>query len=487
MDKKLKKNIIYNGLYQIFIVLLPIITIPYISRIFNRTSIGIYGYTCSITNIFIYISYFGIESYGSREIAFVKSSKDKRNQTFWELWIMQFIMTIVSSGLFIIVNYFLFYKYFNTLMLWQIMICFSFTQVSWFFIGIEEFDKVVLRNTILRSSLTVLIFIFIKEEHQLNRYVFLNVLVYLVGNLGLLFSLKKYILKPIFKMSNVIIHLKKSLWFFIPSITTVLFVSLDKTLLGIFSNIENVAFYEQSQKILNIAVGLINSVGMVLLPRMSFYISENKMEEFIKMFNISLKACITVGFYFVAGIISVSPLFSSWFFGRNFEGVGFYMQILAVIAFTRPLRGILTNALFIPLKQERFVVKLSNIILIFMITGNVLLDTHFGIYGAIISLLTVELISTWYLFYKMTIQLPELNMKEIINYLLINLGASIITVTIVLIMSNYLRKSIITTVILGIIATIIFLIVSLLLKNEIVWNYVYKMNIFLNNKLKQRG
>ena len=81
MDNKLKKNIIYNALYQALIILLPILTMPYLVRTLSKEQIGINSYSLSVVQIFIVISFWGINNYASREIA---SQKDngKMNEEF---------------------------------------------------------------------------------------------------------------------------------------------------------------------------------------------------------------------------------------------------------------------------------------------------------------------------------------------------------------------------------------------------------------------
>ena len=95
MDNKLKKNIIYNALYQALIILLPILTMPYLVRTLSKEQIGINSYSLSVVQIFIVISFWGINNYASREIA---SQKDngKMNEEFWSLWTIQIVFTIFS-------------------------------------------------------------------------------------------------------------------------------------------------------------------------------------------------------------------------------------------------------------------------------------------------------------------------------------------------------------------------------------------------------
>ena len=51
----IKKNFIYNAMYQILLIILPLITVPYVSRILGVKGIGIYSYTYSIVYYFMVI------------------------------------------------------------------------------------------------------------------------------------------------------------------------------------------------------------------------------------------------------------------------------------------------------------------------------------------------------------------------------------------------------------------------------------------------
>ena len=52
MSSSVKKNFSYNIIYQILILILPLITAPYVSRVIGAEGNGIYSYTYSIVQYF---------------------------------------------------------------------------------------------------------------------------------------------------------------------------------------------------------------------------------------------------------------------------------------------------------------------------------------------------------------------------------------------------------------------------------------------------
>ena len=149
-QKSVTKNYIYNLTYQILILILPLVTTPYISRILGAQNIGIFSFTTSISAYFILFGSLGIALYGQREIAYVQNNKQEYSKTFFEIVLLR-ILTIFISLIFF---YFVFvignndYKiYYRILILEIIGNC---LDISWFFQGLEEFKKTVTRNIFVR-------------------------------------------------------------------------------------------------------------------------------------------------------------------------------------------------------------------------------------------------------------------------------------------------------------------------------------------------
>ena len=161
----LKKNYIYNLIYQLLVIVLPLITTPYLSRVLGAEGVGIYSYTLSITTYFVLFGSLGIAMYGQREIAYIRDDGTKKSKTFWEILLLRFATMSISLIIFIFMfangeNYNLYYK----ILILEIIA--NSLDISWFFQGMEEFKKTVTRNIIVKIISVICIFTLIKKAED---------------------------------------------------------------------------------------------------------------------------------------------------------------------------------------------------------------------------------------------------------------------------------------------------------------------------------
>ena len=53
MASSIKKNLAYQMIYEILIIILPFITSPYIARVIGAEGLGVYSYSYSIAYYFV--------------------------------------------------------------------------------------------------------------------------------------------------------------------------------------------------------------------------------------------------------------------------------------------------------------------------------------------------------------------------------------------------------------------------------------------------
>lgn len=82
----LVKNSIYKGLLNIFNLIVPIVTIPYIYRVLSPEAMGNFEYANTLFCYFNLCGALGIYTYGIREISRIRDDSEKVNEIYSSLF-----------------------------------------------------------------------------------------------------------------------------------------------------------------------------------------------------------------------------------------------------------------------------------------------------------------------------------------------------------------------------------------------------------------
>ena len=180
MARSVKTNYLYNLIYQITAILLPLITMPYVSRVLGPQGVGTNSLTNANTQYFMLLGTLGITMYATKKIATVRENRRKLRQTFWEIFSIQFIGCMISYVIFVVIlgiNSSLGIYY----MLQGFFILSSAIDISWYFVGIEDFKNASIRSFFVKVISLLLIFVFVKDSNDLWQYILINSLTMFVG------------------------------------------------------------------------------------------------------------------------------------------------------------------------------------------------------------------------------------------------------------------------------------------------------------------
>lgn len=391
MEKKsIVKNYLYNLSYQIITLILPLITTPYIARALGAESIGIYSFTYSIATYFILFGSLGVSWYGQREIAYLQNDKEKRSKLFFEIVIMRFLMMTVSMILFyaFYVNGTQYNLYYAILMIEMFS---TILDISWFFMGLEDFKKTVIRNLVVKAIFVTLIFALVKSPADLPKYFLIITLSNLIGNLSLWLYMPKYLTKTKFNELKIFRHFKSTIVLFIPQIAIQIYTVLDKTMIGyIIADKREVGYYEQAQKIVKMLLVVVTSLSTVMMPRMANSYA-NKEEDVFKgaLYN-SIKFVYLLAFPIMAGIILVSNVFVPFFLGEGYEEVILLVKVIVPIILFIGLTNVIGMQYFVTTKKSK---KLTLSVVMGAIINfllNIVLIKNFASLGASIATVIAE-------------------------------------------------------------------------------------------------
>lgn len=477
MDKKVIKNYLYNISYQLLVIILPLITTPYVSRVLGAKGIGTYGYTNSITQYFILFGCIGLNLYGQREIAYYQKDIGKRSKVFFELLILRIFTVSIS----IVLYYFTFCqnKTYGFIFSIQIIdVIASMFDISWLYQGMEDFKKIVIRNTLVKICGLIIIFTFVKAQSDLPLYVLSYSITLLFGNLSMWMYLPKFVKKVKLNTLNINKHIRPTIVLFLPQIATSVYTMLDKTMIGALTgNTAEVGYYEQSQKIIKMAMTLATSLGTVMLPRAANMYKEGKMNEVRESMYTSFQFISFLAFPLCFGLIGISKGFVPWFFGNGYEKVVLNMVIISPIIIIIGYGNVVGTQFLLPTgRQKKYTVAVC-VGMIVNLLLNLVLIPRFLSYGAAVATLIAETSVTLSQLYFIR---SFFRLKKMIINIYKYIISSIMMLCCILLVSKIMPIGIIYTMIEIVIGIIVYFGVLIILKDK-------SLMMFLNRIFKKKG
>lgn len=323
---KILKNYFWNMSYQIFAIIVPIILFPYVNRHLGPTSVGINSYTYSLAQIFMVIGDLGVANYGTKLIAQHRNDISEKSRIFANIISMRFIIVFLAYclyELYVVISgkYVLFYS------LQGIIILASIFDFSWFFMGIEKFKIITIRNMTVRLGTLILIFAFVKYPKDLWIYILIMSLSNLFGNLLMIKPLTNELHFSKISFKEIIKHLKFSLIYFIPQVSMQVYQTLYKFILGSIVGVEAAGFFDNSDKLVNLILTILSSLSMVILPNITHKVSEKSVDDVKTFFYKYFDYMMFLSFPMMAGLSAISLKFAPWFFGSQFKSVGILLMI----------------------------------------------------------------------------------------------------------------------------------------------------------------
>ncbi|MBS4973675.1 MAG: oligosaccharide flippase family protein [Clostridium celatum] len=473
----IKKNFIYNLAYQMLVIIIPLITTPYVSRVIGADGIGTQAYTVSIANYFVIFSILGINNYGSRSIAMVRNDKNRLSKTFLGIYLFQLFISVITVIIYLI--YVLLFVNTNKLffIIQIIYLVSAMLDINWFFFGIEEFKLTVVRNSIIKILSVISIFIFVKSSSDIYIYSLILALGNLISQLVLWGFIKKHIKFTYVSIDDIKSHIKPIFILFIPVLAVSIYKIMDKIMLGSLSNMTQVGYFENSEKIINIPMAIITALATVMLPRMSNLQANGEQEKSEKYIEFSLEFVMFIGFGAMFGLIGVSPNLIPIFLGDKFIECIAIVSLMSIVIVFAGWANVIRTQFLIPNKMDKVYIISTTLGASVNLLFNLLLIGKFGAIGATISTIMAEAIVAIYQTIKVRNYLDILNyIKRIIFYII----PGVIMYLSIHFIGDILGNSIISGIIQLILGAIIYITVSLVYfivtKNNIVLNIIRKIN-----------
>ena len=389
---KIVQNYLYNVSYQIVMTILPVVTIPYLTRVLGGNSLGIARYVESVVSIFIVFGMLGLVWYANRAVAYNRQDKFKLSQCFWEIFFMRIVLMVATLFIYLLFIRKSVYKIFFEI--YVIHIIGSFLDVGWFFTGIEEMKPIVIRNYIIRIISTILLFCLVKSKDDLKVYVWLICLTTMVNAIAVFPWIKKYVVPIPLRDIHFVL--------FLPQAASQLYVQCDKIMIeNLVPNISYVSYYTENEKIAKLPIILVTALSTVLMPRIAYEFSTGREAHIKEYIRKALQITCYVLFPCCLGMMATASNFIPIFLGREFaDTYGILIMLCPIMIFIgiSNVTGI-QYLVAVDKKKELIISYLSALMINIVI--NYLLIPRYNAYGAAVGTIAAEGVSAIIQYYCM--------------------------------------------------------------------------------------
>lgn len=393
-NNSIKINFIMNALLTISAFIFPFITFPYVSRILGPLGTGNVSFAISIVTYFALFAQLGIPTYGIRATARVRDDKKLLSKTVQEIFIINVVMSIATYIVFFIVLNCV--PQMNTDRLLFIIISstilFNAIGMDWLFKGLEKYTYITFVSILFKFVALILMFIFIHQKSDYVIYGAISIFAASASNICNFLNVHKYItLKPIggyeFKQ-----HLRPIGIFFAMSCATTIYTNLDTVMLGFMKDNVEVGYYNAAVKIKSVLLGIVTSLGTVLLPRASYYIENNEIDEFKRISGKAINFVVLISFPLALYFILFAKEGIYFLSGDAYTNAILPMQILMPTLIFIGLTNIMGIQMLIPLGKEKVVLHSEIAGAIVDLIINVILIPIMASAGAAIGTLVAEIV-----------------------------------------------------------------------------------------------
>ena len=411
----LGKNAVLNGIKTACSILFPFISFSYCSRILGANGLGAYSFGQSIISYLLLVAALGIPNYAIREGAYLRKRKDELNEFIAQVFTINCLMTIIAYGVMLLLfwgwtkleNY----KY--IVIIQSIQIILTTLGADWINSIFEDYLYLAVRYIIIQIISLVALVLFVKSPSDIYIYTFITVMSNAGGNILNWGYIRKRGVKLSFYFGTKLIkHMAPIFILFSNSIASTIYLNSDITMLGIFGSDSAVGIYTVASKIYSMIKSLLVSVIMVVLPRFSAYVSENRQEEYNATLNLVQDVLMIFMLPVSIGLFLEADKILNLVAGSEYAGGVAVVKILAIAIPFAIEACFFSYSILMPNRKERYFLVSTVIAAMLNIFLNLILLPYYGMYAAAFTTLLAEIaIVLITIYYSRKIIRPSINKR----------------------------------------------------------------------------
>ncbi|MCF2501482.1 flippase [Dyadobacter chenhuakuii] len=393
--QQLTKNVLSLTVVQIATYVMPLISVPIISRIIGPEKYGIINFAAALITYFTLIISYSFDFSATRKLAKSPDDAALRNQIFSEVFFTQCLLFALSTAAFAVLLFTVEdFKANQTVLIFSYTLCISllFTQ-NWLYQAMQDLSKVALFNLISRLMFTASIILVIRQNED---YIWQPLLIGLsqtiVALLSFFWAIRRYKLKflhtPLRRCAQVLWEEKT---IFLSLIFVNLYSSTNTVILGFFQSQEQVGYYTAGQRLIIIAQSVLAMpLAQAFYPFIGKAFGEGRQQGLQVVQKLVPMIVLFLGTASIAMFV-LGPFVITLFYGPQFEAAVPVFRILAIVPLLFSLNNVFGVQIMLNLGMDTQFFKISVAAAFVSILLNLMLIRQWGYIGTTLNWLATEL------------------------------------------------------------------------------------------------
>ena len=222
-NKRVVNNIVMLYIMNIAQLVLPLVTLPYLTRVLSVDCYGVVSYVKSLIVYITLLIEFGYLYSGTRDVVQAKDNYHQLNIVLGRITIAKLLLSsvafVVLLGMIATVPILNRHPLFTLLSFGAPFL--SIFLFDYLFRGLEKMEIITYRFLVMKGTSTILTFVFIHNDHQLLLIPLLDILGSLLAVIWVYVTMRKMGLKvKLDKMAEVMRSLRISFTYFISDVAS---------------------------------------------------------------------------------------------------------------------------------------------------------------------------------------------------------------------------------------------------------------------------
>ncbi|EKF9277565.1 flippase [Vibrio cholerae] len=397
----LKKNVISLFILQGSNYVIPLLTLPYLTRTLGVEGFGIFGLVIAVAQYFVLFTDFGFNLTATKKIAENQNNKNYISKVFWDTIFSKSILCIISlCSLLLIACFFPTETFKKELVCTSLMVLGTVIMPLWYFQGIEELSKVTILSVLAKIITLPLFLLLVNSEDDVGAAILIQASINFTA--GIIAIIIIYRSKMLVWIRTDLESIKKTISegssIFIATLTINIYTASSSIIISMTNNIEQVSVFTAGDRIKAAILGAFLILGNAFYPRVNSLLKSSPEQAYAlirKIILLQTPVTIIIG----CALYTFSEELSILIYGNEFNAVSDVFRIFSPLFFLVLTSTVLGNYLLLPLGHKKEYVALPIIVAFIHIILCSLLSYYYGAVGAAISILIVELITFFCLIY----------------------------------------------------------------------------------------